>query len=58
MTNRLDVRFAELRSTNQAGFVSFTVAGDPDAETSLALLKALPDAGVDVIELGMPFTDP
>ncbi len=58
MTNRLDVRFAELRSNNQAGFVSFTVAGDPDLETSLALLKALPDAGVDVIELGMPFTDP
>ena len=56
--NRLDTRFAELRSNNQAGFVSFTVAGDPDAETSLALLKALPDAGVDVIELGMPFTDP
>lgn len=58
MTNRLDTRFAELRSNNQAGFISFTVAGDPDLETSLELLKALPDAGVDVIELGMPFTDP
>lgn len=58
MSNRLDTRFAELRKNNQAGFVSFTVAGDPDLETSLKLLEALPAAGVDVIELGMPFTDP
>ncbi|NDE90488.1 MAG: tryptophan synthase subunit alpha [Alphaproteobacteria bacterium] len=58
MNNRLDARFAELRAANQAGFISFTVAGDPDYETSLKLLQALPAAGVDVIELGMPFTDP
>ncbi len=58
MSNRLDTRFAELRKQNQAGFISFTVAGDPDLETSLKLLEALPAAGVDVIELGMPFTDP
>jgi tryptophan synthase alpha chain len=56
--NRIDTRFAELKNKGQAGFVSFTVAGDPDYDTSLKLLQALPDAGVDVIELGMPFTDP
>jgi tryptophan synthase alpha chain len=58
MSNRLDTRFAELRKNNQAGFISFTVSGDPDYATSLKLLEALPAAGVDVIELGMPFTDP
>ena len=58
MSNRLDACFTELRKNNQAGFVSFTVAGDPDLETSQKLLEALPAAGVDVIELGMPFTDP
>jgi tryptophan synthase alpha chain len=56
--NRIDATFAELKKKGMAGFVSFTTAGDPDYATSLELLKALPGAGVDVIELGMPFTDP
>jgi tryptophan synthase alpha chain len=58
MSNRIDTRFAELKTKGQAGFISFTVAGDPDYQTSLDLLNALPAAGVDIIELGMPFTDP
>jgi tryptophan synthase alpha chain len=58
MSNRIDTCFSELKAKSQAGFISFTVAGDPDYATSLALLKALPAAGVDIIELGMPFTDP
>lgn len=56
--NRIDSRFARLKAEGRAGFVSFITAGDPDTETSLALLQALPKAGVDIIELGMPFTDP
>lgn len=56
--NRIDQRFAALKAKNHAGFVSFITAGDPDEATSLALLKALPKAGVDIIELGMAFTDP
>ncbi|MEA2905195.1 MAG: tryptophan synthase alpha chain [Alphaproteobacteria bacterium] len=55
---RIDRRFAELKSDGRAALVTFLTAGDPDAETSLAILKALPQAGADVIELGMPFTDP
>jgi tryptophan synthase alpha chain len=51
-------RFAELRAKNVAGFVTFLTAGDPDPETSLALMKGLPAAGADLIELGMPFSDP
>jgi tryptophan synthase alpha chain len=51
-------RFAALKAENRAGLVTFTTAGDPDYETSLAILKGLPAAGADVIELGMPFTDP
>lgn len=58
MTNRIDARFADLKARGSAGFISFITAGDPDAETSLKLLQALPKAGVDIIELGMPFTDP
>jgi tryptophan synthase alpha chain len=58
MTTRIDHRFAELRVQGRAALVTFVTAGDPDAETSLAILKALPAAGADVIELGMPFTDP
>lgn len=58
MTTRIDTRFAALRREGRAGLVTFVTAGDPDAETSLAILKALPGAGADVIELGMPFTDP
>src|SRR4030088_1030123 len=58
MTTRIDNRFAELKTQGRAALVTFLTAGDPDGETSLALIKALPKAGADVIELGMPFTDP
>src|SRR5215472_12776694 len=58
MTTRIDTRFAELKAQGRAALVTFLTAGDPDGETSLALIKALPKAGADVIELGMPFTDP
>jgi tryptophan synthase alpha chain len=55
---RIDRRFAELKAQDRAALVTFLTAGDPDQETSLAILRALPAAGADVIELGMPFTDP
>lgn len=55
---RIDTRFEALREDNRAGFVTFLTAGDPDPVTSLTLLKGLPAAGADIIELGMPFTDP
>jgi tryptophan synthase alpha chain len=58
MTTRIDKRFADLAREGRAALVTFTMAGDPDYETSLAIAKALPKAGADVIELGMPFTDP
>ncbi len=58
MTTRIDRRFAELAGAGRSGLVTFVMAGDPDAATSLVLLKALPQAGADVIEVGMPFTDP
>jgi tryptophan synthase alpha chain len=58
MTGRIDRRFAALKKEGRAALVTFTMAGDPDHETSVAILKALPKAGADVIELGMPFTDP
>jgi tryptophan synthase alpha chain len=58
MTSRIDRRFAELQREGRAAFVTFTMAGDPDTRTSLAILKELPKAGADVIEIGMPFTDP
>jgi tryptophan synthase alpha chain len=58
MTGRIDRRFAALRKDGRAALVTFTMAGDPDYATSVAILKALPKAGADVIELGMPFTDP
>jgi tryptophan synthase alpha chain len=58
MTTRIDRRFAELRAEGRAGLVTFTMAGDPDYATSLAIARGLPGAGADVIELGMPFTDP
>jgi tryptophan synthase alpha chain len=57
MTTRIDRRFTELKNEGRAALVTFLMAGDPDTETSLAILKALPAAGADVIELGMPFTD-
>jgi tryptophan synthase alpha chain len=57
-STRIDTRFADLKRQGRAALVTFLTAGDPDTETSLAILKALPDAGADVIEVGMPFTDP
>ena len=58
MTTRISDRFAALKEEGRPGLVTFITAGDPDGETSLAILKALPGAGADVIELGVPFTDP
>jgi tryptophan synthase alpha chain len=58
MTTRIDKRFAELKKQGRSAFVTFLMAGDPDPSTSLAIIKALPKAGSDVIEIGMPFTDP
>jgi tryptophan synthase alpha chain len=58
VTTRIDARFAQLKKERRSAFVTFLMAGDPDPETSLAIIKALPKAGADVIEIGMPFTDP
>jgi tryptophan synthase alpha chain len=55
---RIDRRFAALKKEGRAGLVTFVTAGDPDYDTSLAIAQALPGAGADVIELGMPFSDP
>jgi len=56
--SRIDARFAALKREGRAALVAFVTAGDPDHDTSLAILRALPKAGADVVELGMPFTDP
>lgn len=58
MTTRIDKTFADLRAADQSGFVAYIMGGDPSHAASLELMKALPNAGVDIIELGMPFTDP
>jgi tryptophan synthase alpha chain len=58
MTTRIDARFAELKKQGRSAFITFLMAGDPDPKTSLDILKALPKAGADIIEIGMPFTDP
>jgi tryptophan synthase alpha chain len=58
MTTRIDRRFAALAKDGRPALVTFTTAGDPDYATSLAILRALPAAGADVIELGIPFSDP
>src|SRR4026209_836353 len=58
MTTRIERRFAALKTEARAALVTFTMAGDPDYATSPAIAKELPKAGADVIELGMPFTDP
>ena len=55
---RIDRQFAELKREGRAGLLAFVTAGDPDQATSLAILKSLPAAGADIIELGMPFSDP
>jgi len=58
VTTRIDARFAELKKQGRSAFITFLMAGDPDPATSLEIMKALPGAGADIIEMGMPFTDP
>jgi tryptophan synthase alpha chain len=58
MSTRIDARFAELKKQGRSAFITFLMAGDPDPSTSLDIIKALPKAGADIIEIGMPFTDP
>lgn len=55
---RIDDTFARLQAEGKKAFVSYIMAGDPDLDTSQAVMNGLPDAGVDIIELGLPFTDP
>jgi len=55
---RIDAKFAALRAEGQKAFVAYIMAGDPDYATSLEIVRGLPGAGVDIIELGLPFTDP
>jgi tryptophan synthase alpha chain len=55
---RIDARFAALKAEGRAAFVPYVMAGDPDAATALAILKGLPQAGADLIEVGFPFSDP
>jgi tryptophan synthase alpha chain len=58
LSTRLASRFASLKAENRAGLIAYVMAGDPDLDTTFAILKALPAARADVIELGFPFTDP
>jgi tryptophan synthase alpha chain len=58
VTTRIDARFAQLKKERRSAFVTFLMAGDPDPATSREIIKALPKAGADLIEIGMPFTDP
>lgn len=58
MSNRIDQKFADLKSRGQAAFVAYIAAGDPDIDTTLEIVLALEAAGADVIELGLPFSDP
>jgi tryptophan synthase alpha chain len=58
MTARMDKRFADLKAEGRPALVTYFMGGDPDYDTSLGIMKALPEAGADVIELGMPFSDP
>lgn len=58
MTARMDKRFADLKAEGRPALVTYFMGGDPDFETSLAIMKAIPEAGSDVIELGIPFSDP
>ena len=55
---RIDAKFADLKAQGKKAFVAYIMAGDPDVATSLAVMKGMPAAGVDIIELGLPFTDP
>lgn len=56
--SRIDAKFAELRAAGKKAFVAYVMAGDTDYDTGLEVVRGLPDAGVDIIELGLPFTDP
>jgi Tryptophan synthase alpha chain len=56
--NRIDSTFQRLRSSNEKAFVAYVAAGDPSFEASLEVIRGLADAGADVIELGVPFSDP
>ena len=58
MTTRIDAKFAALKAEGRPALVTYFMAGDPDHDTALGIMKALPQAGADVIELGMPFSDP
>jgi tryptophan synthase alpha chain len=58
VNSRIEARFAKCRTEGRAALVTYVMAGDPDPETSLAVLKSLPKAGADIVEFGMPFTDP
>ena len=58
MTTRIDAKFAALKRDGRAAFVTYVMCGDPDIATSLEIMKALPKAGADIIELGLAFTDP
>jgi tryptophan synthase alpha chain len=58
MTTRIDIKFAALKHRGRAALVTFVTGGDPDFATSLKIIEGLPKAGADVIEIGMPFTDP
>src|SRR5919107_6249415 len=58
MTARIEARFARCRAEGRAALVTYVMAGDPDPETSLAVLRALPKGGADIVEFGLPFTDP
>jgi tryptophan synthase alpha chain len=57
-TARIDARFAALKAEGRAGFVAYVMAGDPTREQALEILRGLPGAGADIIELGFPFSDP
>ncbi|MCO4825079.1 MAG: tryptophan synthase subunit alpha, partial [Amylibacter sp.] len=56
--SRIDAKFAELKASGKSAFVSYIMAGDPNYDATFELMKGLPAAGVDIIELGVPFTDP
>ena len=58
MTSRIEARFAQCRAEGRAALVTYVMAGDPDPETSLAVLESLPRSGADIVEFGLPFTDP
>src|SRR5579885_3871909 len=58
MIHRIDERFAALKKAGRAGLIPFVMGGDPDMAATLAILRALPEAGADLIEIGIPFSDP